>query len=54
LKKADKSGARFALIIGEDEAASGTVAVKHLREAGAQESVSQQNLANFIMQLLAS
>lgn len=32
LKKADKSGARVALIWGEDEVSSGTVAVKRLRE----------------------
>ena len=31
MKKADASGARFALIIGDDEAAAGTVAVKPLR-----------------------
>jgi histidyl-tRNA synthetase len=31
LKSADRSGARLALIIGPDEAASGTVAVKDLR-----------------------
>ena len=31
LKKADRSGARLALIMGEDEAAAGTLTVKHLR-----------------------
>ena len=39
MKKADASGAKFALIIGEDEAAAGAVAVKHLREGGAQFAV---------------
>jgi histidyl-tRNA synthetase len=34
MKKADASGARFALIIGDDEAAAGTVAVKPLRVQG--------------------
>jgi len=32
LKKADKSGADIALILGEDEAKSGQIVVKHLRE----------------------
>ncbi len=32
LKKADKSGAEIALILGEDEAKSGQIVVKHLRE----------------------
>jgi histidyl-tRNA synthetase len=36
-KRADKSGARFALVMGDDEAARGVVAVKHLREDVAQE-----------------
>jgi histidyl-tRNA synthetase len=36
MKKADASGARFAVIIGEDEAAAGVVSVKPLREAGEQ------------------
>jgi histidyl-tRNA synthetase len=33
MKKADASGARFALIVGDNEAAAGTVAVKPLRNA---------------------
>lgn len=32
LKKADKSGAEIALILGEDEAKSGQLVIKHLRE----------------------
>jgi len=36
LRKADASGARFALVIGEDEAAAGKVGLKPLRQAGAQ------------------
>ena len=39
MKRADASGARFALIIGDDEAATGTVAVKSLRAAGDQVAV---------------
>ena len=36
MKKADASGARFALIVGEDELKAGEVTVKPLRGAGAQ------------------
>ncbi|MEP7156645.1 MAG: histidine--tRNA ligase [Betaproteobacteria bacterium] len=36
MKKADASGARFAIILGADEAAAGKVSVKPLREAGEQ------------------
>jgi histidyl-tRNA synthetase len=39
MKKADASGARFALIVGDDEAATGTVAIKALRGAGDQIAV---------------
>ena len=42
-KKADASGARFALIFGESELASGCVAVKPLR-AGQAEAASEQTL----------
>jgi len=40
MKKADASGARFALIIGDEEAAAGTVAVKPLRATGDQVAVA--------------
>jgi histidyl-tRNA synthetase len=36
MKKADASGARLAVIVGDDEAAAGTVAIKTLREGGEQ------------------
>ena len=39
MKKADASGARFALLIGADEAAADAVSVKPLREPGAQRIV---------------
>jgi histidyl-tRNA synthetase len=39
MKKADASGARLAIIVGDDEAAAGTVAIKHLREGGDQLAV---------------
>jgi histidyl-tRNA synthetase len=39
MKKADASGARLAIIVGDDEAKAGTVAIKHLREGGDQIAV---------------
>ena len=44
IKKADKSGAAIALILGEDEAASGTIGVKYLREETEQQTVAQADL----------
>ncbi|WP_193165202.1 histidine--tRNA ligase [Microbulbifer hainanensis] len=40
MKKADKSNAEFALIIGEDEAAAGQVTVKYLRSEAPQQTVA--------------
>jgi histidyl-tRNA synthetase len=51
MKKADASGARFALIIGDDEAAAGTVAVKPLRAQGEQVAVPASALAAHVAQL---
>ncbi len=45
MKKADASGARFALIIGDEEAAAGTVAVKPLRITGEQVAVAAGDVA---------
>jgi histidyl-tRNA synthetase len=53
MKKADASGAHFALIIGDDEAAAGTVAVKPLRVTGEQIAVPAATLAAHIAQLAA-
>ena len=46
MKKADASGARYALIVGDDEAAAGTVTVKPLRETGEQRAVSARDIVN--------
>ena len=40
MKRADASGARFAVIIGDDEAAAGRIALKPLRELQEQQSVT--------------
>jgi histidyl-tRNA synthetase len=45
LKKADASGAQFAVIIGEDEVASGNVTLKDMRD-GSQSVVSRETLIN--------
>ena len=39
MKKADASGARYALLIGADEAAADAVSIKPLRESGQQKTV---------------
>ncbi|WP_347136732.1 histidine--tRNA ligase [Parahaliea mediterranea] len=53
MKKADKSGARLALIWGEDEVRAGTCAVKSLRDPGGQESVALGELPERIRAALA-
>jgi histidyl-tRNA synthetase len=45
IRRADASGARVALIVGDDEAAAGTVAIKHLREGGEQIAVPVRDIA---------
>ncbi|HKL77680.1 MAG TPA: histidine--tRNA ligase [Gammaproteobacteria bacterium] len=47
LKKADRSGARFALVIGEEEQADGTVLVRDLLE-GDQQRVTQAEVGDFV------
>ncbi|MED5619239.1 histidine--tRNA ligase [Ideonella sp. BN130291] len=54
-KKADASGARYALIFGDDELARGEVAVKSLRDAGAgQRSVPIGQLASLAREWLGA
>ena len=48
LKKADASGARYAVIAGDDEAAAGVVSVKPLREAAEQVRVSVDEAVRLI------
>ena len=49
MKKADKSGASIALILGEDEAANNTIGVKFLRQDRPQETLEQHQLGNLLM-----
>ncbi|WP_250847416.1 His/Gly/Thr/Pro-type tRNA ligase C-terminal domain-containing protein, partial [Escherichia coli] len=51
LARADKQGAKVALILGEEEIANHQVGVKDLR-TGEQETVSQQQLAQRLAELL--
>ena len=52
MKKADKSGARLALILGDNEMASDTVGVKHLREQSDQQTVPRDQLVAVLQQSL--
>lgn len=47
-KKADQAGARYALILGEQELASQTIGVKNLRQPSAQETVHQSDLVSYL------
>ena len=49
LKRADRSGARIALLLGEEEARGGRIAVKDLRARGAQSMVSIDDLAGHVV-----
>ncbi|WP_239005174.1 histidine--tRNA ligase [Legionella sp. MW5194] len=51
-KKADKSGADFALILGEDEVKSGLVSLKNLRNQEDQVTIPQQDLATHLQTIL--
>lgn len=48
LKLADRSGARFALVVGEDELRDSTITVKPLRDDAAQRRVSVQEAARIL------
>jgi histidyl-tRNA synthetase len=48
MKKADASGARYAIIIGDDEAAAGEASVKPLRMEGEQRRVALAELGKYI------
>lgn len=50
-KKADKSGAKYALVIGEQEVADQVVAIKNLRQESEQQTVVWQDLVNHLKSL---
>ncbi len=47
-KRADRSGAPLALILGEEEVSAGTVGIKYLREEREQVTLSQEELIGFM------
>jgi histidyl-tRNA synthetase len=47
-RKADKSGAEFALILGEDEITQGTIGVKNLRKQEEQVTIPRQELIGYL------
>jgi histidyl-tRNA synthetase len=53
IKAADRSGARLALIVGEDEQVSGTVTVRPLRGDGAQNTVARDKVVDAVKEYLA-
>ena len=53
MKRADRSGASLALILGESEIAEGQVSVKFLREARDQQQLPQQELPAFLRQYVS-
>jgi histidyl-tRNA synthetase len=52
-KRADRSGAAYALVIGDEEAAQRTVVLKPLRETGEQVTLPQQQLITHLLGKLA-
>jgi histidyl-tRNA synthetase len=51
-KKADKSGARFALILGDDELANNQVSIKDLRSGVEQVTIEQSKINDFLQSYL--
>jgi len=50
MKKADKSGAKFAFILGDDELEGNVVTLKYLREKKEQQTIELINIAKFLQQ----
>jgi len=53
-KRADRSGAPLALVLGEDELKQGQVTIKHLRDNSPQEQVPIRNLESWLTQWLVN
>jgi histidyl-tRNA synthetase len=52
-KRADRSGAELALVIGDEEAERGEVTIKPLRAGGEQQTVSRQDIEPRLREILA-
>ncbi len=48
MKKADQSGARFAMILGENELANNIAIIKNLRESGEQQEIALSELVDWL------
>jgi len=53
MKKADRSGARYAIVLGENELAADTVGLKPLRSNAEQRSIGRAELPSVLSNLLA-
>ncbi|MDZ7683884.1 MAG: histidine--tRNA ligase [Gammaproteobacteria bacterium] len=53
MKRADASGAKVALVLGEDELGRGEVGVKHLREGGQQVDVKTTELDEYLVKVFS-
>ena len=53
LKRADRSGARYAVILGDEELARGVAGLKALREEAGQSAVPLADLAGELSRLVA-
>ena len=53
-KKADKSGAEYAIILGDDEVSRGEVSVKSLRSEQEQQTLSREQMCAFLQALCRS
>jgi len=51
-KRADKSGAAVALILGDDELANNTISVKYLRQEASQQTFPREELTKFLRALI--
>jgi len=54
MKVADRSGARVALLIGDDELAANAVTVRDLRGSGEQQQIPREGIARVLAQLIES
>ena len=54
MKRADRTGAAIALILGEDEVASGTVSAKPMRGQGEQQRIALTDLSAKLATLLTA
>jgi histidyl-tRNA synthetase len=53
MKSADRSGARYALLLGDDERAEGTVTIRSLRDEAEQRSIARADLLDELRKLLS-